>query len=149
MSIRNRRQCWQCQQSELVSIVATRISHWLSKPDLADTRSVQWKYMLVDDSVSTLFTAGVITLRPAGFFFLLLIVNLIYEAVSIRFRTGRLGRELQMIQLSAIKCSCIAILWVSLVSFAAITLYIACQQVFIVVVYFVIDSVWKLLDTPS
>jgi hypothetical protein len=36
------------------------------------------------------------------------------------------------------------------VSFAAITLYIASQRVFIVVVvYFVIDSVRKLLDIPS
>jgi hypothetical protein len=34
------------------------------------------------------------------------------------------------------------------VSFAAITLYIASQRVSIFV-YFVIDSVWKLLDTPS
>jgi hypothetical protein len=38
------------------------------------------------------------------------------------FRTGRLERELQMVQLSATRCSYIAILWVSLVSFAAITL---------------------------
>jgi hypothetical protein len=53
-----------------------------------------------------------------------------------------------MVQLSATRCSCIAILWVSLVSFAAITLYVASQRVFIVV-YFVIDSVRKLLDTPS
>jgi hypothetical protein len=36
------------------------------------------------------------------------------------------------------------------VSFAAITLCVASQQVFIAVgVYFVIDSVRKLLDTPS
>jgi hypothetical protein len=36
------------------------------------------------------------------------------------------------------------------VSFAAITLFVASQRVFIVVsVYFVIDSVRKLLDTPS
>jgi len=36
------------------------------------------------------------------------------------------------------------------VSFASITLYVASQRVFIVVsVYFVIDSVRKLLDTPS
>jgi hypothetical protein len=34
-------------------------------------------------------------------------------------------------------------------SFAAITLCVASQRVFIVVVYFVIDSVRKLLDTPS
>jgi hypothetical protein len=35
------------------------------------------------------------------------------------------------------------------VSFAAITLCVSCQRVFIAVVYFVIDSVWKLLDTSS
>jgi enhancing lycopene biosynthesis protein 2 len=35
------------------------------------------------------------------------------------------------------------------VSFAAITLCVASQLVFIVVVYLVIDSVRKLLDTPS
>jgi hypothetical protein len=35
------------------------------------------------------------------------------------------------------------------VSFAAITLCVASQQVFIVVVYFIIDSVQKLLDIPS
>jgi hypothetical protein len=46
--------------------------------------------------------------------------------------------------LSATRCSCIAILWVRLVSFAAITLCVASQRVFIVVrAYFVIDSVRK------
>jgi hypothetical protein len=35
------------------------------------------------------------------------------------------------------------------VSFASITLYVASQRVFIAVVYFVIDSVRKLLDTPK
>jgi hypothetical protein len=35
------------------------------------------------------------------------------------------------------------------VSFAAITLYIASQHMFIIVVYFVIDSVRKILDTSS
>jgi hypothetical protein len=55
-----------------------------------------------------------------------------------------------MVILSAARCSCIAILWVSLVSFAAITLCVAFQRVFIVVsVHFVIDSVRKLLDTSS
>jgi hypothetical protein len=74
----------------------------------------------------------------------------VYEGVSRSFGTGRLERELQMVQLSAIRCSCIAILWVSLMSFAAISLYVASQRVFIVVsIYFVIDSVRKLLDTPS
>jgi hypothetical protein len=40
-------------------------------------------------------------------------------------------------------------LYLSLVSFATIILYVASQQVFIVVVYFVMDSVRKLLDSPS
>jgi hypothetical protein len=71
------------------------------------------------------------------------------KGVSKSFQTGRLERELQMVQLSATRCSCIAILWVSLVSFAAITLSVASQQVFIIVVLFRHDSVRKLLDTPS
>jgi hypothetical protein len=54
-----------------------------------------------------------------------------------------------MVQLFATRCSCIAILWVSPVSFAAITLCVASKRVFIVVVYFVIDSVRKLFDIPS
>jgi hypothetical protein len=48
-----------------------------------------------------------------------------YEGVSKNFGTGRLERELQMVQLSATRCSCIAISWVSLVSFATITLCVA------------------------
>jgi hypothetical protein len=76
--------------------------------------------------------------------------TVIYEGVSKSFRTGRLERKLRMVQLSATKCSCIAILWVSLVSFAAITLCVASQWCFIAVsIYFVIDSVRKRLDTPS
>jgi hypothetical protein len=73
----------------------------------------------------------------------------IYDDVSISFRTDRLETGLQMIQLSATRRSCIAILWVSLVSFAAITLCVAFQRVFIVAVYFVIDSIRKLLDRTS
>jgi hypothetical protein len=72
----------------------------------------------------------------------------VYMGVTKSFRTGRLERELQMVQLSAIRCSCIAVLWMSLVSSAAITLCVSSQRVFIVV-YFVIDSVRKLLDTSS
>jgi hypothetical protein len=71
-----------------------------------------------------------------------------YKGVSKTFRTGCLERELYMVQLSATRCSCIAILWVSLMSFAAITLCLDSQRVFIVV-HFVIDSVRKLLDMPS
>jgi hypothetical protein len=52
-----------------------------------------------------------------------------YEGVSKSFRTGRLERELQLLQLSATRCSCIAILWVSLVSFAAITICVSSQRV--------------------
>jgi hypothetical protein len=72
-----------------------------------------------------------------------------YEGVSKSFRTARLERELQMVGLSATRSSCIAILWVILVSFVAITLRVASQRVFIVVivVYFVINSVRKLLYT--
>jgi hypothetical protein len=57
-----------------------------------------------------------------------------------------------MVQLSNTRCSCITILWVGLVNFAAITLCVTSQRVFIVVVVvvcFVIDSVRKLLDIPS
>jgi hypothetical protein len=75
-------------------------------------------------------------------------VGWVYESVSKSFRTGRLQREPQMMQLSATRCSRIAILCVSVVSFAAITLCVASQRVFIVI-YFVIDSVRKLLVTPS
>jgi hypothetical protein len=57
---------------------------------------------------------------------------IIYEHVTKSFWTGRLERELQMIQLSATRCSCIATLWVSLVSFAAITFCVPTQWVFIV-----------------
>jgi hypothetical protein len=53
-----------------------------------------------------------------------------YEGVFKIFRTGLLERELHMVQLSATRCSCIAVLWFSLVSFAAITLCVASQQVF-------------------
>jgi hypothetical protein len=66
-------------------------------------------------------------------------------------KVSGLERELQMVQFPATRSSCIAILWVSLVSFVAITLCVASQRVFIIVVivYFVIGSVRKLLDTPS
>jgi hypothetical protein len=74
----------------------------------------------------------------------------INEGVSKSFRTGRLEGEQQMVQLSATRCICIAILWVSLASFAAITLCVASKQVTPKVsVHFVIDSVRKILDTPS
>jgi hypothetical protein len=66
--------------------------------------------------------------------------------LSKSFLTGHLEQELQMVQLSAPRCSCITILWVSLVSFATITLCVASQQVFFVVsIYFIIDSVQKLI----
>jgi hypothetical protein len=80
-------------------------------------------------------------------FFLLLM----HEGVSKSFRTGRLERELQMVQLTATMCSCIAILWVSLVSFAAITLCVATQWVFIVVlvIYFVTTQSGNFWIHPS
>jgi ABC-type siderophore export system fused ATPase/permease subunit len=76
-----------------------------------------------------------------------------YEGVSKISQTGRLERELHMVQLSATRCSYIAILWASLVSFTAIILCVASQRVFIVavvvvvvVVHFVIYSVRKLFN---
>jgi hypothetical protein len=73
-----------------------------------------------------------------------------YEGVSKSVRTGRLERELQMVQLSATRCSCMAILRVSLVSFAAITLRLVSQRVFVVVIfYYDIESVRKHLDKTS
>jgi hypothetical protein len=56
--------------------------------------------------------------------------NLI-QGLSKCFRTGRLERKLQMVQLSATMCSSVAILWVSLVSFVALTLCVASQRVFV------------------
>jgi hypothetical protein len=38
-------------------------------------------------------------------------LRIIYEGVSESFWTGRLERELQMVQLSATRCSCIDIFW--------------------------------------
>jgi hypothetical protein len=78
----------------------------------------------------------------------------ICEGVSKSFRTGRLERELQMVQLSATMCSCITILRVSLASFDAITLCVASQRVFVVVVvvYFVMTqsgNFWIHPRTPS
>jgi hypothetical protein len=77
------------------------------------------------------------------------ILGFIYEGLSRSFRTGSLERELQMVQLSVTRWSCIAILWVSLVSFAAVILCVVSQRVFIIVVDFVTDSNRKLLDTSS
>jgi hypothetical protein len=56
-----------------------------------------------------------------------------------------------MIQHSATRCSCIAILWVSLVSVSAIKLCFGSQRVLIilVVVDYVRDSVRNHLDTLS
>jgi hypothetical protein len=70
-----------------------------------------------------------------------------YTRVYPSFWTGHLEWELQMVQLSATRCSCIAILLVSLVSFATITFRVA-SWVFIVVGYFITDSIQILLDTP-
>jgi hypothetical protein len=64
----------------------------------------------------------------------------LYGSVAKSFLTGHPERELQMVQLCATRCSCIAILSVSLVSFVAITLCVASQRVFIVTVYFVMTQ---------
>jgi hypothetical protein len=77
-------------------------------------------------------------------------LNIKCEGLSRSFWTGCLEWELQMVQLSATNCRCIFILWVSLVNFAAITLCVASERVIPKVsIYFVINLVWKLLNTPS
>jgi hypothetical protein len=64
-----------------------------------------------------------------------------YEGVSRSFRTGRLERELKIVQLSATRFSFITISWVSLVRFAAITLCVASQRVIAKVsLYFVMTQ---------
>jgi hypothetical protein len=85
--------------------------------------------------------------RTASRFWSSLLTNKIRYGSVKSFRTGRLERELQMVQLSATGCSCIAILWVSLVRFPAITLCFASKRVFLV--YFVIDLVRKLYGSTS
>jgi hypothetical protein len=64
-----------------------------------------------------------------------------YKSVSKSFWTGRLEWKLQMVQLCTTRCSCIAILWVSVMSFATITFCVASQWVFIIIVY------WLSLET--
>jgi hypothetical protein len=91
-----------------------------------------------------LYSIHISVMRPR------VIGNNAHGGVSKSFRTGRLERELQVVQFSASRRSCIAILWFSLASFAVIILCVASQLVFIVaVVCLVIDSVRKLLNTPS
>jgi hypothetical protein len=70
------------------------------------------------------------------------------EGVSKSFRTDSLERDLQTVQLSATRCGCIAILWVSLVSFAAITLCVASQREFIVVGFIWLSGGWEFFSSP-
>jgi hypothetical protein len=106
---------------------------------------VDWIYAVQDMDQWRAVVSTVMNLRVP-----LKVWNFLTRWVTVSFSRRTLERELRMVQLSATSCSCIAILWVSLVSFAAITLCLASQRVFIFVsVYFVIDSVRKLLVTPS
>jgi len=56
------------------------------------------------------------------------VINWKCECVSKSFRTGRLERELQMVHLCANRCSFIASLCVSLVSFAAVAPFFFNEQ---------------------
>jgi hypothetical protein len=67
------------------------------------------------------------------------VAHSVYKGVSKSFRTDRLGRELQMVQLTTARCSCIA----------SQRVFVVVVVVVVVVVYFDIDSVRKLLDTLS
>jgi len=65
-----------------------------------------------------------------------------YEVVSKSFRTDRLERELQIVQLSATRCSFTAIVWINLVSFATTTLCVASQRVFIISLSTQSGNIW-------
>jgi hypothetical protein len=111
---------------------------------------VNWQSTRTKKGESFQLVSAVVKWQFSQLWYMYVLFRWAYEGVSKSFRTGRLERELQTVQLSATKCIYIAIFWVSLVSFAAITLCLASQRVFIVVnIYFVIHSVRKLLDTPS
>jgi hypothetical protein len=69
-----------------------------------------------------------------------------YEGISKSFRLAAWSKWHSSLSLGAVVS---LFFWVSLVSFAAITLCVASQQAFTVVVYFVMDLVRKLLVTPS
>jgi hypothetical protein len=78
------------------------------------------------------------------YFFGHLIINL--RGCIQKFPDSRLERVLQIVQLPATRCSFIAILWVSLVSFTAIIRCVASQRVILKVsIYLFIDSILKLL----
>jgi hypothetical protein len=114
-----------------VSHYTRNVSHWKPGPcgsNLFDMWEDQWKKLLQSSLNSQKTLSGFSTLKIVCYHGRVLIIKkyhvlfsvklmAIYEGVSNIFRTG-LERELQMVQLSAIRCSCIAILWVSLVSFA-------------------------------
>jgi hypothetical protein len=90
-------------------------------------------------------------IKQRGIFFKILNQS-VNKGISKSFQTSHPEQELQMVQLFATRCSYIVVLWVSQVSFTAMILCVASHQVFIIVViviYFIINSVWKLLDTPS
>jgi hypothetical protein len=55
------------------------------------------------------------------------------------FRNGGLERELEMVQISAMRCSCIVILWVSLVGFAAITFVLLLNECLLLLLFI---SLW-------
>jgi hypothetical protein len=115
-----------------------RLSHplWFDRPN-----NMWWSAQVVE--------LLIMRSSPASCYFLPLRAKYERECIQ-KFPDWPLERELQIIQLSTTRCSCVAILWVSLASFAAITLCVASQLVFIVVnAYLVIDSVRKLLDILS
>jgi len=62
-------------------------------------------------------------------------------------------RELQVVQLSATRCSCIAILWVSLASFAAITFVLLLNECLLLCAYISLSTqsgnFWLHLRIPT
>jgi hypothetical protein len=70
--------------------------------------------------------------------------------VSKSFRTGRLERELQLVQISATRCNCIAVWWVLLPNpLCCFLTSVCCCCCCCCCCWFRYDPVRKLLDTPS
>jgi hypothetical protein len=86
-------------------VQTTRNTHVLEKlPDKLGSVMVKCQYSGNGNQVRVFSGEGITVVRGKA------VPLLNYEGVSRRFRAGRLGRELQMVQLSATKSSCVAIL---------------------------------------
>jgi hypothetical protein len=110
----------------LMCVVSLMVPYW----GLLSTQGTLWAPVFETLSISSTQITG------EDYFILLSLKtgHTVYDGTSKSFRTGRLERELQMVQLSAPRCS-------NLVSLTDTTLCVASQQVSnVVCVYFVTET---------